>query len=421
MGMKFGDKPCRDPNLIITSLQSTDSPVLFRGWVNNANKFTCPLGDQPGTGLILMLKKHYDELQISRDNYQFDLVVSSRTRFHTIKNLRPLRAYCITPGADDDPSQTMAILLADPRWDLLQKFHNKAYNVRKAPGGEQITETLDYGGSGGTSANPVAWSWHRMGEDLWDSLDRDEAWPGWPFTPDGDPESWHFWNVPALTALQAVARRLGCSVKWDPLTDALSIVQLGAADSTFDEAVEELKTRDRNWDDHWDEPDPFWLPEKIRVVFRRLLAEATGNPYYTEDVTYPTAEFAGSYKTGTIATVWDDLLYTGSNASACTTRAEERADDYARINENFNPRLFRRYHGLPAGTAMIGSKCWSATWQDVGQGTQFIIERAPLETVDWSQYLHGVGETVTSVQCVGGDVEETLLMTWGGRPFRVGV
>lgn len=420
MGMTYGGKPVIDSAKVAEYLAKDTAFTIARDWHGIANRFTCTMGDKPGRGLILLRRKDIDDLDF--DNVtEFDLKVSDQLRTQTLIDLHPLQAWCITPGHDDDPDALFAVEIVDKRYYLWQTFTNAAYNAIRAPDGTWITDTLDAEGSGATSGSPTYFTWYRIGESLWDAMNVDDAWPGWPNdpVPNEYPNSWHFWQVPSIAAFQAVARRLGCSLRYNPFTGAFDIVQLGATDTSYDTSVEAFRVRDRLWDEKWIEPWTPRVPEQVRVVFRRLLAEATGNPYEVRNINFPDTELAEFVRAGTRALVWDDLVYTGSNGTDLDTRAAERADDYARIVRYFNPNTYRHYRGVgTASDLFLGPRCSSVTWQDVGQGIQTIIESAPLEAVDYASYLHGVGEFVTEARCVGNDIQETLLTTWWGKPIR---
>lgn len=418
--MTYGGKPILEPNSVARELAKDSAFSIMRGWRGAANYFSCPLGDQPGMGLVLMRLR--DIIDLDLDNVlEYDLKVSDQYRTQTIVNLHPLQAWCISPGTFDDPASIYAVQLADRRFYLRQQYVAKAYNVRRSPGGGWITDTLDATGSGATSGSPVPWSWYRLGEDIWDELLIDDAWPGWPadYTPDAEPTSWHFWQVPTIEAFQAVARRLGCSIRWHPFLGTFDIVQLGADDAAFQASIDAFEVRSILWDEAWHEPWPHKIPETVRVIFRRLLAEDNGNPYEVRDVAFPDAAYADYARAGSVALVYDDLIYDATNGTALTTRATQRADDYARIVTAFNPNIYRHYRGV--GTAedvFIGSLCSKVTWQDIGHGTQTVIESSALDVVEYDRYWHGVGEVVTEARCVGNDIEETLLTAWWGKPIR---
>ncbi len=413
MGVKYGDYYCVEPARLLEQLQSAplaplpvDVDTLAR-----CNRFTCPLRAWPGTGRVLLRLEDYQRLEPDTGPYDLVFFDDSTKQPKRIKNLYAVRAQCVTPGWEDDPRSVYAVELADWRYFAMQKMAAAAYNVMKAPGGEWIDETLN-------GVDP--WTWDELGEDLWDALDRDEAWPGWPFTPDGTPNSWHFWQVPAIVALDAVATRLGCALRWDPFQDVLDIVRLGAEDEDFDGAVERLKQKDRRWDEYWQEPKKPRTPEKVRVLFRKLLADPDGNPYTVSDVDFPDAEYKAKAETGTVALVFDDLIDTGSNGSEQTSRATERADDYARMVKEWWTRLHRHYRGVAGPDDLfLGSRCAVLTLEDTGAGVMTIIDRpGDWPPVEWGKYWHGVAEVLTEARCVGSDISETLV-TQFSPPFRV--
>ena len=430
MGVMWGDLPAREPLTVAQQLAEQDFYIApIREWLGRANRFTCPLGWQSGRGMIIMRQVELNVLDYFGDEvgagtvYDLKIHDDNSGRERTIKNISAVNAYCITPGMKNDPDQAAlyALDLVDRRYYLGQKPIGASYNVRKAPNGDYVDETLD---SDPITGDPIHWTWDSMGEDLWNNLNfTDNPWPGWPFTPDGEPTSWHFWQMPGIQALDIVARRLGCALRWDPYADFFDIVQLGVADPDFTDSVNTLDAQlYRIWDEQWIEPIAPRTPEKVRVLFRRLLAEADGNPYYVVDQLYPDVEWSAEAEPGSKVLVIDDLIYDGGNAAACNMRATERVNDYMRMHQNSWPRMHRQYRGaLLASDRFIGPLCWQLSWEDVGRGVYTSIDSGPPESIDWTQVLHGVGELVTEAQCVGGDIQETLLNVWWGKPIRFGV
>lgn len=426
MGVTYGDLRCIEPTRLYADLASAPLAPLpvDAETLAQCNRFTVPLRAWPGTGKVLLRAEDLDQLinltngspttdlQGPYDLVFFDDATGQRRK---LKNLYPLRAKCVTPGYEKDPYSVYAVELADWRYFALQKMVAKAYNVLKAPGGEWIDETLN-------GASP--WTWDELGEDLWDELDRDESWPGWPSDPDqpdfpeGTPNSWHFWQVPAIVAFDAVAARLGCALRWNPYTDVLDIVQLGAEDSAFDESVNALKQQDRRWDEYWFEPAKARTPETIRVLFRNLVCPATGEPWTANDQDFPDDDYFNQSEGNTVALVIDDLV-ANSNGAAQTSRAEERVADYARMVKNWWTRLHRHYRGLCGpGDTFLGSKCGTLTLEDTGAGVMTIIDSGDWPPIEWGKYLHGVAEVLTEARCVGNDIEETLATVFS-PPFRV--
>lgn len=401
MGFTFGDKPCQDPKMIAKALAKDTTYTVMRDWYGQANRYTCPLGATPGRGLILLKKGDLDQLA----DQAYDLRISDQLRTLQISSLNILKAYCITPGSDDDPNSIYAVEITDGRYFLWQRFTNAAYNVKKAPDKEYVDETTDSG---------TPYSWDDLGSALWADAGLG-SWPGWDVTPDGIPEGWHFWQVPSILAFQAFARRLRRSLRLNPFTGSYGIVALGDDDAAFESSVADLKARHRRWDEKWVEPWSAVVPETVRVVFRRVIAEADGNPYIFKDIAFPDSDLSSFARSGTYAQVWDDLFYTDDNDAALTTRAAERADDFATVVRYFNPNASLHYRVV--GTTddlFLGPRCSQVTWQDVGEGSYTIVESAPLENVDYSRYLQGCGEVMVASECDGGDIVNTFSNVWGG-------
>jgi hypothetical protein len=392
MGVKYGDFYCVEPARLLEQLQSAPLAPLpvDVDTLSRCNRFTCPLRAWPGAGRVLLRLEDY--LKLEPDTGPYDLVFfdDSTKQPKRFKNIYAIRAQCVTPGWEDDPRSVYAVELADWRYFAMQKHVSQGYNVLNCDTGEMKEETLDGGsGSGGSgSGEGDPWSWTRLGADLWSYLGRSEAWPGWPagVDPDSVPNSWEFWQVPGIVALDAVAWILGCALRWDPFRDVVDIVRLGADDAAFSASVERLKQKDRRWDEYWQEPDKPRTPAKVRVLFRRAPRGADNNPYEHVDVDYPDADLRALAEAGTQALVYDDLM--ALDASKMATRAATRANDYHRLYGGWWPRLHRHYRGVTGPDDLfLGSKCGVVTLEDTGAGVMTIIDGGDWPPIPWEKYL----------------------------------
>lgn len=364
MGVTFGGKPCLAPEELALSCGRLEYPTA--PWLGRANSFVCPLGQTPGRGWLLLLRRHLDDLGLttSRD-LVFDDDLGSRV---TVKSLLPLRAFAATPGARGDKDTACWLEITDKRHLAVATVIDKAYNVRSSPGGGYYSATLN-GGS--------AWTWSQMTSDIWSAVGTTRLgdFPGLPFTPDGTPEGFTFYGSSAYTALGVVLERLGCALSLDPVADTFGIVRVGATDDT---ATAALTKRDgvRVWDDYSLSSNRGEVPEKVRVHFARQRATADttgGSPWYTLDRTDPTAGGAlAGVEAGTYAVLYDDLpaivnsAGTVTNTTALGTRADERAADFYRLARL--GRLHRVYSQGRTDAGLRPGKVISATsWEDRGR------------------------------------------------------
>lgn len=369
MGVVFGNFACLDPIILRDWCFSQDPPLPISQWWGIANAMRVPHGMTAGQGWLLMRRGEADSLDIDT---QYDLVFSGISKLITLKNLCFVKYVVITPGVRGDDNAHTLVEIRDRRWRYLHYTIDSAYNVRFGAGAnEYYTETED-------SGSP--WTWDRMVENIWNNINGLPTWPGLPFTPHGTPEGWFFYGENAWDALTCVLNRLTCTLKLDPFTDAITIVQIGVANADTTLALNRHDT-ERMWDDEPQEATKGRCAENVRVVFRKFPQPKTDNlsPYYTID------QATGvDGEPGTTYTLYDDLyaLYdntgTLSNLSTLTARATERNTDYVRAIQLGMIRLHRVYIDAlndvgfrPDGTIRAES------YEDRGLGTKTEIVRHP--------------------------------------------
>jgi hypothetical protein len=380
MSVIYGGKACLDPRRIWEQCRVLGIPTDL--WFGTANRYVCEYGVQPGLGFLLMARGDLDLLDRESPH---DLIFADAFRTVTLKDLTFVNARCVVPGARGDPAGVYLVQVADVRLLLDRVPIDKAYSVRSSPGSSTFeANTLDGG---------ARWSWSGMVQDIWQTVPGLGAYPGLPFSPDGQPEGFVFYGAYAMQALGFVLDRLRCALKYNPFTKLFTIVRVGASDAA--ELLSEAKwDRDfRVWDEDWLESNVGRLPQYVRVLFHRQPAPADGSSvYYSVDVADTTPD--PGTEAGTYVLVRDDEAALGatgvpSNSAALATRAAERAADWFRVRKSGEARLLRVYQGAVNDPGLLpGSLVRGWEVEDRGPGVRVSIIRAPRPIdQDWGQPL----------------------------------
>jgi hypothetical protein len=373
VGVLLGNEPALDPAALYRQCVEADPPLPTDVWFGKCNKFVHNLGEQPGTGGLLLSGATLDKLDLNTSyDLTFDDLTNPPVVFHQIT---VTSARCVTPGLRGDPAAAYYAEVADRRKLMAAVPIDRAYNRLSCDGTGYFAATLN-------SGSP--WTWQQVVQNLATALGLGTV--TLPFTPDGTPENLLFFGDYAWRALNVVARLVGCAVLYDPTDDedgvsGVSVVQVGVADADADSVLDGLDAL-RVWDY---EPRVLTLgngvPAKVRVRFRRYPPPADGTtPFY-----YVEKDPPGTLTTATApdSVVWldDDLAARcdGSNAvtngTALGTRATERAAEYYRAltGAGADP-LLRVYAGvqLDAGP---GAKVKAVVVQDTGGGYKTEVYR----------------------------------------------
>lgn len=352
----YNSKPCLDPRSLYRELIDRNLPVDT--WFGKANSFICPLGESPGTGTILLTERQVNELSGVTSDASLEFIDSGTPV--TLQKIVFIHSECVTPTDDGNLDAVHVCHLADRRWHLAKVPINKAYNLRMEDGTDYETATKNAG---------TAWTWTQMVSDIWTDAGL-TSYPGLPFTPHGTPENFDFYGSFAWYALNHVLTRLACAVKYNPITDAFSIIRLGSNTSTQSAAITALERDTGQW--VWDEYPVAAVragqPEKIRVLFEKLPVPTDGTATFsTEDVTLAATTGVVS---GTYVTLHDDLSSLSGNAATRTARAAERAADWLRRYQYFEypyARVYDGFHGTKA-MACLGETIGTIAWSDRGKG-----------------------------------------------------
>ncbi|MGE3410119.1 MAG: hypothetical protein AB7I37_25270 [Pirellulales bacterium] len=343
---------------------------------HKANGYLCPLGPQPGIGYVLVTRGTWNIINNAGRNNAYSLELTSSGTV-TFPGLYIVNAMKVSGGWTGDPNAVYMLKLTDKRWHARMSDVAIQVNVRcpapPATSGASLyyADSLDSGS---------VYTWARACQVLWEEIPNFGAFPGLPHTPDGNPEGFQFVGVSALDALSCVLQRIGCTINYNPLTTAVSIVQTGVVQAGLDLALALA-----NRQSHLLDAEPFDVPaalapQTIRVYFHKRdknygtehnTQRTTGTwvteSWHSEDV--PT-NVAGAV-TGTVVSLWDDLPATCdfdgtvNNTSALATRAAERAADYLGDITIGSARRRTVYQGVVAGI-LPGSQIKYVHWRNFG-------------------------------------------------------
>lgn len=193
-----------------------------------ANSYHCPLGKEIGRGWLFMLRD--DVRKLSASTY-YDLQFrSDRTRV-SFPTLYFVRSYRVTTGNSADPDSLHLVEIADKRWQASKSSIQKSYNIRPI-----YSSDHDYIASTLRDDDPEdPYTWREIAESIWNQVGSgllgvwaNSLWPGGgSYVPDGTPENIQYHGCSAWEALNDFVSRVGCAVRYNPLTDAFSIIQLG--------------------------------------------------------------------------------------------------------------------------------------------------------------------------------------------------
>lgn len=354
------------PRRVAADLAALGQPTdRFYG---KANSFRCPLGTDAGRGWVLLPYASVQQLDfLTPADLTFSATdAATATPYSvTLKNLLAVGAEAVHPGRALDPNAPYVVELRDRRVLYTKYGVQKGYNVRNPSDGTYYAATENSG---------TPWTWDLLGADLWAAVGGQlGTWPGLPFSPDGTPDNWEFWNDYAWESLGKFLRRLGCDLRLDPVADTLTIIRLNAADAAADSAATTYYPL-RVDDGYFYASARATIPASARVRFAVLPLTKGVTPFYGVDVADPTGNATGpGIDPNTFVIIDDDLaaVSNGSggytNSAALASRAAERAADYFRQAwGDIAPK--RIYYAAPLSAAGLlpGAATDATTWMDLG-------------------------------------------------------
>lgn len=376
----FANTPCVDPSLLYRDCRDRGLPV---DWLGKANVFRVPAGRGPGTGGILLTRGQLDSIdsgtshQLKFEGGTGDTVI--------LRDITLTGSTCIWPSSESSLSAVYLCTLADRRHFLARSGAvGKAYNLRDRRG-EYLTATTN----GGTP-----WTWSGLWGQLW--LPSEGTAPTLPFTPNGTPENFVYYDVGRWEAVNDFMDRLACHLVFDPRSGSFSVVRLGSADPATDASLKAIHDV-RTWDTYPSEPTRAWCPETIQVLFKRLPEPTDGsNPFYAVDIGL--SGVSGT-ESGTVVILHDDLTAKGangtpSNAGDLTSRANERATDWHRRRRPDRSRLLQVYHdGRMDGFEALHSVATEVAIGERGAGVSTEAKASPDDALEtWPKYDWRRGE-----------------------------
>ncbi len=356
MAIKFAGQPCIDPDALLRLCQASNLPK--DRWYRYANHFRVPIGETPGSGVILMQRADFQKVNTSQPNtLTFDSGLGDGPL--TLQKIEVEKYEDAFASATGDNLGIVVVTLADRR-KTFQQLANKAYNVRNSDASGWQTSSLNSG---------TPWTWKQIIDDLWAVVFGISA-PTLGFTPNGTPENFIYWETNAWKAVNLILTRIGCSTVYRPDTDTFTIARIGTAAPNKTAAIQNLSEQVR-YQTQANIVNRINRPEKIRVLFRKSISTITDlsiDPYYVVDTTVtPTA--AGVI-TGSMLTLFDDMIGTASNSAARSSRAAERVADWIRIRDNYEtaPYVFSYAGYTPKIFGFLGEQGREVAFVDFGNG-----------------------------------------------------
>ena len=371
-------------------------------WWGQANRFTCPIGPEAGRGFILMKAADYATLI---QGTAYNLILKSGATPFTATGLFVVSAREALSGSPLDDANVYLVEIADRRSTLTRipvDFDAARINVR-APAGAKTDVLQTYYTDSRNPTGPADYTWLTGAEKLWNQVGagRIGAFPG---LPDGVvdahesvPEGFDFRPVKyAWSALNIYLLEIGCTTRWTPASDAIDIIEIGAAD----DALTAARTANPRW---VSDPDieigvRVMVPETVRVAFPKVAKHRgteidlspDADQYIAEDSTWNIDEAVGiaNVETGSMIVISDGLSAVvpqpaasdPDNLTDLEDRAEERRIDYKRMltdgNADAQNRRETTYSGYLAAF-VPGPRAKVVSWGDVGGGSATKVITGP--------------------------------------------
>ena len=421
----IGGRQCLHPGEAFRAVMEQSTPVDF--W-QQANSYACPLGAEPGSAWLLMLRSDLDKLD-GNASHQLKWVDGNRTL--TIASLVIVKSSVMNLALAGDKKAACLVEFQDER-RILKKFSsiNAQYNVRiPAPSttsgvGLYYTDSTDtaaaFTGQLGVTLSVLGeslaltfdesdaravWTWQTMLDDIWENLPGTEVGSGplLPYTPDGIPEGWRFIGENAWYSLHEVLAKINCTTSYNPILDTHSYIRLGTTQAGLAASLTALKNRLMYDYDPGQDYQLANMPATVRVFFQRRelyhgIERDTPDDSNWEMEPVVSKDVATSITGATVGSVlnwFDDLpaefddTGVNSNSAALQTRANEIGGNIRDRIDVSDERLRRMFSGLVTNI-LPGSEITEVIWRDYGDETGLVTEviRKPREDADYYGY-HG--------------------------------
>ena len=202
-------------------------------WAGKANSYHCPVGEEVGTGWVLMFRNRLNELSTSAP-LTLTFGQGGSDESIEIHGLYIRSAQRVSPGQSQSNDAVYLVELVDTRYQLNRKSINKRYNCRP------LRDTSDtYVTATKNSGTP--WTWPQVITDLWNANDTLIGSIG--TLPDltdvtSTPENLRYEGTSAWAALNDVCRRCGCQVILDnAFVNNFYVVRLGVISGDDDPSM----------------------------------------------------------------------------------------------------------------------------------------------------------------------------------------
>ncbi len=259
----IGGRSCLHPGEAFRAAQDNATPFDF--W-QRANSYSCPLGAEPGSAWLLMLRNDLDKLD-GNTSHQLKWVDGKRTL--TIASLVIVKSSVMNLALAGDKKAACLVEFQDER-RILKKFSsiNSQYNVRIPAPSTTSGAGLYYTDSIDTS---VVWTWQTMLDDIWENLPGAAvgSGPALPYTPDGTPDGWRWIGESAWDALHEVLAKVNCTTAYNPILDTHSYIRLGTTQAGLAASLTSLKNRLMYDYDPGQDNQLANMPATVRVFFQR--------------------------------------------------------------------------------------------------------------------------------------------------------
>lgn len=379
---KFGGFKLLDPAEILDAARRNGTTTEFWGRVNS---FRCPRGREPGVGYLLMRGKDLSRTVTNTNegtktiNGQLNTNVSQKLEYFengsstaklTIPRLYVTRALRMTRRSrEDDEDGAYLVEVMDIRRLLQMSAHAS---------GTLFLSNFNTWNNYTNSYTPEL-SWQQLIDILWSELRAPSplnSAPSLPYTPAGAPQETIIYGGTIWDNIFRVLDMLACTLVYNPISDAFSIVEIGASQPGLTSTMEDLK--DKLVFDY----DPIcpvgsnvpggvtiYNPHRYKNNSQSFSRSLTGAWVSTPVVTPPSgANFNRRipfYDTSR-ATLSETLLI--ENSTELSDRHSEIAPRILSAAESVNQRIRKHYGGIVTDI-LPGSEITEVAWRDYGDGS----------------------------------------------------
>jgi hypothetical protein len=378
---KFGGFKLLDPAEILDAARRNGTTTEFWGRVNS---FRCPRGREPGVGYLLMRGKDLSRTVTNTNegtktiNGQLNTNVSQKLEYFengsstaklTLPRLYVTRALRMTRRPkEDDEDGAYLVEIMDIRRLLQMSAHANVATL------SPINTWSNY-----TNSHTSAVSWQQLITSLWSELGAPaplNSAPSLPYTPAGVPQETIIYGGTIWDNIFRVLDLLACTLVYNPISDAFSIVEIGASQSGLTSTMEDLKGK-LVFD--YDPICPvvsnvpggvtIYNPHRYKNNSQSVSISVTGASVSTPVVTPP----SGSNFTRRIpfydtsrATLSETLFI--ENVTELASRRSEIAPRILSAAESVNQRIRKHYGGIVTNI-VPGSEITEVAWRDYGDGS----------------------------------------------------